>query len=111
MKKEKNKKENRFDRCKHLYVDVFGHPYCTCDILDMKKCEHFLPSEEYLDMKQQIEAQKAIYGDNPDNPFKVPSTYKCTKYDQYADANGHLPQAMRPRFDGPAQAVTVSDPE
>ena len=37
----------KFDRCKYLYIDIFGHPYCQARQGTRKICEHCRFSDEY----------------------------------------------------------------
>ena len=110
----KNKKRKAFQnkeaernvksQCPFLYVDVFGHPYCTAKPEKALKCEYCVPSEEYVEMQRQLEKQGILNDKN--NPFKVPSTYRCTILDKYADKYGHLPPKFRDKLPNNMDAVT-----
>jgi CRISPR/Cas system Type II protein with McrA/HNH and RuvC-like nuclease domain len=95
MKRKKTQKKMKKEECEFLYIDIFGHPYCTKNIKEGMNCEFFIPSEEYQEMRRQLKEQGVL--DDKNSHFKVPSTYRCAKYDKYADKNGHLPPKMRPR--------------
>lgn len=103
-RKRKYKKRSTGDKCKYLYIDYFGHPFCTASAEIALDCKFCLPSEEYQIMMDQIKFQKP--SDNKSSNMKVPSTYRCTKLDEYADAYGHLPPRMRSKPPKGFMAVT-----
>ncbi len=106
--KEKNQgkgnREQGSKKCPHLYVDIFGHPYCTAKTEIALDCKFCIPSDEYVEMRRQLEMQGQL--DNKDNPFRAPSTYRCTALDQYADKDGHLPPKFRPKPPDGMSAIT-----
>ncbi len=105
--KKKKKKKNSNERCPYLYIDIFGHPYCTGSPEKMIDCKYFIPSEEYKAMKQQIVMQKDITNNKVNSLFKVPSTYRCMIYDNQADNEGHLPEHFRDKLNKKVIGMTV----
>ena len=106
-KKEKETVKNDLQgtkNCPYLYVDVFGHPYCTAEPNIGLECKFCVPSEEYVDLRNQLKAQGML--DKKNSPWKAPSTYRCTVFDEYADREGHLPPKHRPKPQGGIDAVT-----
>ncbi|MCD6579720.1 hypothetical protein J7L48_09610 [bacterium] len=88
--------EQSSKKCPFLYVDIFGHPYCTAETDKALECEFCVPSEEYVEMRRQLEMQGQL--NNKNNPFQAPSTYRCTVLDKYADPDGHLPPKYRSKL-------------
>ena len=107
-KREKKVTENNHKKgtrkCPFLYVDVFGHPYCTAETNKALECKFCVPSEEYVEMRRQLKAQGQL--NNKNNPFQAPSTYRCTVLDKFADRDGHLPSKFRAKLPDGLDAVT-----
>ena len=107
-KKKKKKKEKKIKKeCQYLFIDIFGHPYCTRPEEEAIGCKFSLPSDEYLDMKQQLNKQRENNKNNEIPIFSPPSTYRCTVYDNYADGYGHLPEHMRSGDNGKFKGITI----
>lgn len=94
--------------CPYLYVDIFGHPFCKENSKKTNNCRYFVPSEEFKMMKEQIDFQKSLFQNEGTNLFKVPSTFRCTKYDKLSDPEGHLPENFRDIMDEKFVGVTIN---
>ncbi|MBN1898667.1 MAG: hypothetical protein JW827_07815 [Spirochaetes bacterium] len=92
-------------KCQYLYVDVYGHPYCTGS--KKNQCEFCRWSEEYKIMRDQHEMFKKIKLIAKDSLFKIPSLNRCTVYDHLADDLGHLPENMRDTLSDNCIAITM----
>ncbi len=103
----RSKKRKKASPCKHLYIDVFGHPFCTLKPEKALECEYCMVSQEYKEViaQQNSPEYKRICKGNVVHKF--PSIYRCTRLDHLADKYGHLPERMRPRLKKGLYSVTV----
>ena len=103
----RSKKKKKSSSCKHLFIDVFGHPFCLLKQEEALKCEYCLISQEYKEVMAQQDSKeyKAVCKGN--SGYKFPSIYRCTRLDHLSDSYGHLPERMRPKLKKGLHSITV----
>lgn len=108
-KRIKKRKRKEGSHCKWLFIDVFGHPFCTQKPPEEAiKCEYCMASQEYRTVIAQQNSPEYKGLCEGGDEYKFPGIYRCTKLDHLADRHGHLPQRMRPKLKKGLHGITVN---
>jgi hypothetical protein len=54
------KKREKVSPYKYLYIDIFGHPFCTLRPEEALECEYCMVSQEYKEMIARTFCKKII---------------------------------------------------